>query len=512
MVPAVSKLDREQAAAAFMLGESQGTSAGGASEAGKFLRIPGTNPFFAYRDDWQGNRFYELLQQVPLEVYLLNTGRVGGPEGDERSKNVSPEHTSAVVRGIISGSIQWDNDPTFGTLVASSVPGIDDIELLQPWRLYERQAPHHRVPGICGRSPRATERPSRPLRPASPQHLRRRLEPNSGGRSRVGRCAIRGGAEPSTSSRRRSPGLVRTGRRCSGRPSPTAVFALGPMLVIATGIAGIVYGEEASQGLISEQISETVGPEVASLIEQLVSSAGQGGAGVAATVFGGVLLLISASALILQLEAALSAVFDDEHEEKGLKATLFKRLRGIAGVLIIGVMLLIIVGANAVVRFVADRLTGVAREAVEWGTPLVSLVLVAGLLGAHLPLPAGHPDQVAVGPIWRRSDRDPDAHRSGGHRLLPRYGERRRRLRRWSDRGPALLHLLHGPDRAVRRRADRGSRRRWSTQAHTRPGPSAVPVTGGQGVSPPSGGKGVVAGFFAGFIAGRAAGRRGSSD
>ncbi len=76
----MSKLDKEQAAAAFMLGESQGTSAGGAAEAGKFLRIPGTNPFFAYRDDWQGNRFYELLQQVPLEVYLLNTGRVGGPE------------------------------------------------------------------------------------------------------------------------------------------------------------------------------------------------------------------------------------------------------------------------------------------------------------------------------------------------------------------------------------------------------------------------------------------------
>ncbi len=72
-------------------------------------------------------------------MYLLNTGRVGGPEGDERSKDVNPGHTSAVVRGIVSGSIQWDNDPTFGTLVANSVPGIDDIELLQPWRLYERQ-------------------------------------------------------------------------------------------------------------------------------------------------------------------------------------------------------------------------------------------------------------------------------------------------------------------------------------------------------------------------------------
>ena len=29
-----------------MLGETQGTSAGGAEEAGKFLRVPGTNPFF----------------------------------------------------------------------------------------------------------------------------------------------------------------------------------------------------------------------------------------------------------------------------------------------------------------------------------------------------------------------------------------------------------------------------------------------------------------------------------
>ena len=66
VVPAVTKLNREQAAAAFMLGETQGTSAGGASEMGRFLRVPGTNPFFAYRNDWQGNRFYELLQQVPI--------------------------------------------------------------------------------------------------------------------------------------------------------------------------------------------------------------------------------------------------------------------------------------------------------------------------------------------------------------------------------------------------------------------------------------------------------------
>ncbi len=41
IIPAVAKLKREQAAAYFMLGETKGTSAGGAAEAGKSLRVPG---------------------------------------------------------------------------------------------------------------------------------------------------------------------------------------------------------------------------------------------------------------------------------------------------------------------------------------------------------------------------------------------------------------------------------------------------------------------------------------
>jgi phosphoenolpyruvate carboxykinase (ATP) len=139
VIPAVAKLEGPQAAAFFMLGETQGTSAGGADEAGKFLRVPGTNPFFPMPYDLQGNRFLELLEDYPLEVYLMNTGRVGGPEDDERSKKVKIKHSSAIVKGIAEGTIEWETDPDFGYLVASHVPGIeaDDIDILQPRRLYE---------------------------------------------------------------------------------------------------------------------------------------------------------------------------------------------------------------------------------------------------------------------------------------------------------------------------------------------------------------------------------------
>jgi phosphoenolpyruvate carboxykinase (ATP) len=139
IIPAVAKLSQEQGAAYFMLGETTGTSAGGAAEEGKFLRVPGTNPFFPLPHGLQGNRVLELLATHPIQTYLLNTGRVGGPEGDDRSKKVKIPHTSACVKGIAEGTIVFETDPDFGYEVATEVPGFDDPELLQPRRLYERQ-------------------------------------------------------------------------------------------------------------------------------------------------------------------------------------------------------------------------------------------------------------------------------------------------------------------------------------------------------------------------------------
>jgi phosphoenolpyruvate carboxykinase (ATP) len=139
IIPAVARLSREQAAAYFMLGETQGTSAGGKEEMGKFLRVPGTNPFFPILHDHQGNRFHELLEKHRFQVLLLNTGRVGGGDSDDRSKKVGIDASSAVVKGIAEGTIKWEKDPDFGYEVATSIPGLEDEELMQPRKLYDRQ-------------------------------------------------------------------------------------------------------------------------------------------------------------------------------------------------------------------------------------------------------------------------------------------------------------------------------------------------------------------------------------
>ena len=138
VIPAVARLSREQAAAYFMLGETQGTSAGGASEEGRALRVPGTNPFYPHRNEQQANRFLELMARCSFDVFLLNTGRVGGVEGDARSKKVAIEHSGAIVKAIAEGTATWERDPDFGYEVAVVLPGLDDAELLQPRRLYAR--------------------------------------------------------------------------------------------------------------------------------------------------------------------------------------------------------------------------------------------------------------------------------------------------------------------------------------------------------------------------------------
>ena len=133
VVPALARLSEQQAAAYFMLGETQGTSAGGKDEAGKALRIPGTNPFFPMPLELQANRFLELLRTHPIDVYLMNTGWIVNDQAPG-SKKIKVAHSSSCLGAIAEGGVDWHEDADFGYLLPAAVPGIaaDDVDLLNP--------------------------------------------------------------------------------------------------------------------------------------------------------------------------------------------------------------------------------------------------------------------------------------------------------------------------------------------------------------------------------------------
>jgi len=122
LMPPVAKLDETEAAVAFMLGESIQTSAGDPDAAGEAIRVVGTNPFIMGSEGEEGNRFRDLVADLDVECYVLNTGCVG--DGDD-PQDVGVRESVTILREIARGSVEWERDGRTDLTVPSDVPGID---------------------------------------------------------------------------------------------------------------------------------------------------------------------------------------------------------------------------------------------------------------------------------------------------------------------------------------------------------------------------------------------------
>jgi phosphoenolpyruvate carboxykinase (ATP) len=136
VLPLVSRLNPEQAAATFMLGESVETTAGDPRKAGESVRIVGTNPFLLGSEAYEGNWFYDFVNENKNKIscYLLNTGGVGEimtrdnrgrKEIKQPATRITIPEMASMLRGIVRNSIEWQEDPYFGTEVPAKVQGLD---------------------------------------------------------------------------------------------------------------------------------------------------------------------------------------------------------------------------------------------------------------------------------------------------------------------------------------------------------------------------------------------------
>jgi len=125
VVPVCARLNAEQAAAYFMLGESIETSAGDPTKAGQAKREVGTNPFIVGPEADEGNRLLEILRKNPdMHAYILNTGSIGASDGFPGVK-VSIKVSTEIMKQIAKERIEWERDPDWGYETPTNVPGID---------------------------------------------------------------------------------------------------------------------------------------------------------------------------------------------------------------------------------------------------------------------------------------------------------------------------------------------------------------------------------------------------
>jgi len=134
LLPAISKLNLEQAVTLMILGQAMESSAGDPTQAGKIRSEFFYDPFMAGDKADHTNRFYEILKGLPhLNFYLLNTGGIG--EG-EHYKDVSVSKTMAILNSLLRGGLDehWIDSPG-GFKIPAAVRDVDDI-FFHPEKLY----------------------------------------------------------------------------------------------------------------------------------------------------------------------------------------------------------------------------------------------------------------------------------------------------------------------------------------------------------------------------------------
>src|SRR5690606_17386278 len=104
------------------------------------------------------------------------------------------------------------------------------------------------------------------------------------------------------------------------------IFSIAPLLAIAIGIAGIVFGEQAAQGQLVETLGGVVGEQGAQTIQTMIANTNQRGGGVISTVLGFAFLILGASGVFGQLQSALNQIWEVAPKKGGgVKKFILKR-------------------------------------------------------------------------------------------------------------------------------------------------------------------------------------------
>ena len=126
------------------------------------------------------------------------------------------------------------------------------------------------------------------------------------------------------------------------------LFAIAPVLLVATAIAGMVFGAEAVRGEIVGQLDQLIGNEGARAVQGLLEGASQRRTGILATVLGGLTFIVAATGAFLELQCALNAIWRVKPKPGAyVRVFLLDRLRSFGLVVAIGFLLMVSLAVTA---------------------------------------------------------------------------------------------------------------------------------------------------------------------
>ena len=171
-----------------------------------------------------------------------------------------------------------------------------------------------------------------------------------------------------------------------------AVFSIGPLLLIATAMAGWVFGEAQANEELRDKLIEMFGPDTAWTIEGLLSGVrARTGSGLAASI-GVVVLLYTSSSVMRQLKESMNFIWRVPHmKEASWWMWVEHYLVSLAGVLVAGLLLILSLVTTTVLavmkKYVPDELpySSTFLFSLEFGITLIMVTVVCALIFKLLP-------------------------------------------------------------------------------------------------------------------------------
>jgi membrane protein len=150
------------------------------------------------------------------------------------------------------------------------------------------------------------------------------------------------------------------------------LFSLAPLLLIAIGVAGFVFGREAAQNQIVETLQGMIGQDSAKTVQEMIQASNEKPkTGMISTIIGFVALLFGAGGVVGQLQTSLNKIWEVTPKPgQGIWGFLRQRFFSFAMVLAIGFLLLV----SLVVTAVLSSFTGMLSSLLGGATLIAHAV------------------------------------------------------------------------------------------------------------------------------------------
>ena len=147
------------------------------------------------------------------------------------------------------------------------------------------------------------------------------------------------------------------GIKLSASLAYTTVFSIGPLLLLIMSLAGIIYGGDAIQGKVFDQLQGLIGSDGAKQIQEIITNISFSGKTQFALISSIVTLVIGATGLFAEIQDSLNIIWKLKAKPKrGWLQFLKNRLLSSSLIVSLGFLLIVSLVVNAAVDALGDLL------------------------------------------------------------------------------------------------------------------------------------------------------------